>query len=317
MVFSSVAAAKAEISRCNEGLRAVAATTIARWWRSIKPQLAHARDVEKLKSLLRASIAWRPQGGSPIKAVVVFNFLCDNDPTKAASGFDEAEQLQQSVEGVRQLLKCPILLHTFKRGPHYKTSNDLKVFLKACGGEAVHVVVTGHGGVTWGHYVGKALVPHVSFLAPSTSGAQKGAIWSLSRPALLEWVAKFMTQHDYGWPRESLSVSLDVCQICADLAESPEQSSGYVAGVWEGKTKITSGKTIRFRGPIHAAFATEMKVASPAFFLESGPFQVLMDLASEVKGLRERVAELEPQSPLDLDISISSLMEMLDIQSFE
>lgn len=310
MPVPPVIACKNEIERLQASLRALAATTIARWWRSLAPRLARARDVADLSAALGASATWRPKAGDAIKAVLVLNFLCDADPTMAASGIDESTQLHESIEHLRATMSCPLHVHTFKKGPHYNTSVELKTFLRDCGGGAVHLVVTAHGGVTWGHYLGKFLVPHVSFLAPQSSGAQRGAVWSLPRPALLTWVAKYMTKHQYTWPRGALSVSLDICQICADLATSSDGDSAYVAGAFE-----VSGKTIYFRGPVHAAFSHEMRAVAPAFFLESGSFSNLVKLVSEVKELRERVAELEAQDLLGIDLSIGSLIGMLDVQA--
>jgi hypothetical protein len=307
MSLSTVAAAKAEIKRLEESMRALAATTIARWWRSLAPRLAHARDVGLLSATLKVSAAWSPVAGKAIKAIVVLNLLCDKDPRRAASGIDESAQLLESIEHLKATLTCPVFTQTFRRGPNYKTTTELKSFIKSCDGGAVHVVVTGHGGVTWAHFLGKALVPHVSFLAPHTKGVTAGAIWSLSRPAILKWVEEYMNRHDYKWVGGSLSVSLDICQICADLATPLDGDSAYVAGAFE-----VNGKAIHFRGPVHAAFSHEMRETVPAFFLESSSFGNLVKLVSENRTLRERVAELEAQDLSGLNVSISSLIGLLD-----
>ena len=58
-----------------------------------------------------------------------------------------------------------------------------------------------------------------------------------------------------------------------------------------------------------------MKTVAPAFFLESGSFSNLVQLVSEIKELRERIADLEAQDLTGIDMSVGSLIDMLDVQS--
>lgn len=296
------------ISVLKRQLREVAATTIARWWRAIAARIARGKEIQGVATALRAAAGWRPRGGEKANAIIVLNLLCDQDPKRAKSGIDEVAQLNASARELEAETGAPVLLQTFKRGPVLKVSANVRTFIASCAGGAIHVVVTAHGGVTWGHYLGKTLVPHASFLAPNVPNVQRGAVWSLPRNAILAWSVEYLTRHGYAWPRNAVTVSLDICQICADLADSAD-TTGYVAA-----ETLIAGKCVRYRGPVHAAFAHEMRHVVPAHMLETGPFNQLVDVVRENARLKERVAELEAN---DLDLSITSLMNMLDVQGFE
>jgi len=285
-------------------LRSVAATKIARWWRAVSPGLSVSRDTDRVRTRLGASLTWAAANGESITGILVLNLLSDVNPECAASGIDEKGQLEQTMRLFEDKLGVPTFVQTFKRGPTFSRSSKVSAFLQNCGG-SVHVVVTGHGGTSWAHYLGKRLVPFATFLAPQAAGAQKGAVWSLSRPALLDWVVHYMTYHNYAWP-SILCVSLDICQICADLSDS-ESVDGYVAGIHTVKDR-----TLVFRGPVHAVFCDESRKAVPAFVLEMGPFDKL-------KTIIDRVAELEAEleqlrSPLfDTSLDISGLLSMIEL----
>ena len=61
------------------------------------------------------------------------------DPTGAASGIDEAAQLDATVADLKRKLDVLVFMQTFKRGPNLSPSPKLKAFIAGCNG-------TVHGG---------------------------------------------------------------------------------------------------------------------------------------------------------------------------
>lgn len=288
-------------------LKSEAATVIARWWRGIRTRKETCRDESLVRTKLFASLSWTPANGPPADGILAINLLCEQDPTAAKSGINEAAQFQSTLDVLAKKLKIDVHCQTFKRGPTLVTSKALKTFIASH--PRLHVVISGHGGVTWGHYLGKYLVPHVSFLAPVTKGIHESAIWSWSRPQILEWMIKYLEIHRYVWPAVQ-SVSFDVCQICADLHEDTD--NGYASGTFTCREK-----TVCFRGPIHAAFVEESRRVVPAHMLEVGPFRTLVDmctrideLEAEIKALREEMSRREDNDLLDL--SVDGIISMLN-----
>ena len=254
-----------------------AAIIVQRRWRLI----LSAKPVDQVRTKLGASLSWVPANDKAPSGIVVLNLLTDIDPAKAASGINEAAQLESTVEEIKRKLNVPVFVQTFKRGPNLTPSSKLKAFIAGCNGP-LHTVVTGHGGVSWAHYLGKRLVPFASFLAPNTSGVQKNAIGSLSRDKILDWVVQYLRAHHYTFPSR-LCVSLDICQICADY----DGAIGYVSD-----TATIKGQDVVFRGPVHAAFCDESRQSIPAFVLEMGPFDRLMNAIERADALEHELATL-------------------------
>ena len=261
-------------------------------------RIASNQEVRVVAKALRAAAEWRPRNGQKANAIIVLNLLCDNDPKKAKSGIDETSQLNASVRELEAQTGAPVLVQTFKRGPVLKVSTNVRTFIaQHAEAGAIHVVVTAHGGVTWGHYLGKTLVPRV--VPGPNSQAPRGGQFGRCQDAQSSVVRPILDQARVRWPQNEVTVSLDICK-CADLAGNAD-TTGYVAA-----ETIIAAKRVIYRDR-HAAFAHEMKHVVPAHMLETGPFLELVDVISENARLRDRIAELEAQ---DADLSITSLLNI-------
>ena len=88
--------------------------------------------------------------------------------------------------------------------------------------------------------------------------------------------------HEYTFPRR-VCIFLDICQICGDY----DGETGYVCD-----TATIKGKPVIFRGPVHAAFSEESRKSIPAFVLETGPFDRLMEALERAEKLERELATL-------------------------